>query len=403
MLEPETYRIGERLAKAQLPTWRLAQTHAVEHFEKTGFPVRVSSLREVGQLLDTMQENRFDGYMRELGGLTGSEYALLIKACRDVVLFQLTFFANRKPTLPLSTLLAVFTLYRKFLAVDGSFRSVLEIGPGCGYLPFFLRHHAALENYSQIEACESFYLLQHLVDLHCFPARLDERALLPGDAPVLDYYSPAETRPAYTEISRPVRLSLKRPLCTHYPWWRIGELVRRDDQFQIVTSNANLLEFSRPALDDYLTLLGEVLAPDGVFIVQCTGLAANGTLASLTDMVWQKGFATLMFAVAGKRVVAPGLTAPAGVVARLSGGTNSRVFPVNNCLFVKAGHPLFERYRGRASTHVVADEPLVRDVFFAEPAGRRMYGAEQFVADTERSLQDICVPAGPQAPSAGPA
>ena len=166
MLEPEIYRISERLAKAQMPTWRLAQTHAVDHFEKTGFPVRVSSLREVGQLLDTMQENRFDGYMRELGGLTESEYALLIKACRDVVLFQLTYFSNRRPTLPLSTLLSVFTLHRKFLAVDRNFRSVIEIGPGCGYLPFFLRHQASLQNYSQIEACESFYLLQNLSLIH---------------------------------------------------------------------------------------------------------------------------------------------------------------------------------------------------------------------------------------------
>lgn len=201
MLEPEIYRISERLAKAQMPTWRLAQTHAVDHFEKTGFPVRVSSLRELGQLLDTMQENRFDGYMQELGGLTESEYALLINACRDIVLFQLTYFSNRKPTLPLSTLLSAFTLYRKFLTVDGNFRSVIEIGPGCGYLSFFLRHHAALRNYSQIEACESFYLLQSLVDVHCFPARFEERALMPADAPVQDYFSPAESRPAYTEIS----------------------------------------------------------------------------------------------------------------------------------------------------------------------------------------------------------
>jgi hypothetical protein len=357
--------------------------------------VRVSSLSEVGQLLDTMQENRFDSYMRELGGLTESEYALLIEACRDVVLFQLTYFSNRQPTLPLSTLLSVFALYRKFLAVDGNFRSVIEIGPGCGYVPFFLRHHSALQNYSQIEACESFYLLQSLVDLHCFAARFDERALMPGDAPVLDYFSPAETRPAYTEISKAVRLNLKRPLCTHYPWWRIGELVRRDEKFQIATSNANLLEFSGTALDDYLTLLREVLAPDGVFIVQCTGLPVSGTLASLIDRIWEKGFATLVFVLAGKRVVPPGLTGSAGVVARLTGGTGSRVFPVNNCMFVRAGHPLFEKYRDRANrhTHVVANEALVQDVFFAEPSGRRMYGADELIADTERSLQEICDPA----------
>lgn len=403
MLEPEIYRISERLAKAQLPTWRLAQTHAVDHFEKTGFPVRVSSLRELGQLLDTMQENRFDGYMRELGGLTESEYAVLIKACRDVVLFQLTYFSNRRPVLPLSTLLSGFTLYRKFLTVDANFRSVLEIGPGCGYLSFFLKQHAGLRNYSQIEACESFYLLQSLVDTHCFPARVEERALMPAEAPVMDYFSPAESRPGYTELSRPVQLHLKRPLCSHYPWWRIGELVKRDEKFQIVTSNANLLEFSAPALDDYLTLLREVMAADGVFLVQCTGLAANGTLASLVDMLWDKGFATLMFAIAGKPIGAPGLGGAASVMARVTGGAGSRVFPVNNCLFVKAGHPLYEKYRDRShrGTHVIANEPLIRDVFFAEPAGRRMYSAAEFLVDTERSLQDITEPADTQVRGAG--
>ena len=50
MLEPEIYRASERLAKAQLPTWWLAQTHNVDHFERTGFPVRISSIRETGQL-----------------------------------------------------------------------------------------------------------------------------------------------------------------------------------------------------------------------------------------------------------------------------------------------------------------------------------------------------------------
>jgi hypothetical protein len=389
MLEPATYRISERLAKTQLPTWRLAQTHHVEHFEKTGFPVRVSSLGELGQLLDTMHENRFDIFMEELGGLTESEYALLIKACRDAVLFQLTFFSKRQPIVPLSTLLSVFTLLRKFLAVDANFRSVIEIGPGCGYLPFFLRHHSALRNYSQIEACESFYLLQHLVGLHCFGPRFDERALMPGDASVLDWYSPAEARPVYTEISRAVRLNRKRPLCSHYPWWRIGEVARREEKFQIATSNANLNEFSATALEDYLTLLREVLAPDGVFIVQCTGLEANGTLASLIDRLYEKGFATLMFVRAGKRV------APAGVLARLTGENDSRVFAVNNCMFVRAGHPLFEKYRDRPNPHanVVANEALVHDVFFAQPTGRRMYRADEFIVDTERALQEICEPA----------
>ncbi|MGA7803829.1 hypothetical protein [Bradyrhizobium sp.] len=394
MLEPDTYRTSERLAKAQLPTWWAAQTHNLDHFERAGFPVRISSLREIGQLLDTMQENRFDSYMRELGGLTYSEYALLIQACRDVVLFQLTFLSNRRPILPLSTLLSSFALYRKFLAVDAKFRSVLEIGPGCGYLSFFLRHHAPLQDYSQIEACESFYLLQNLVNQHCFGAHFEERALLPEEAPVLNHYFPAAKRLSHVEISRALPLRLKHPLCSHYPWWRIGDLVSPGKTFQIVTSNANLLEFNRTALDDYLSLVQDVLEPDGAFIVQCLGYPASGTIESLIDKIWEKGFATLLFVLAGKPVAPPLQNGSTELQALLNGAANARVFAVPNCLFVKPGHPLFDKYRDRANchTHFVANEKLVSDVFFARPAGLRMYAAREFIEDTMASLQEICAP-----------
>ena len=395
MLEPEIYRRSERLAKAQLPTWRVAQTHNVDHFEKSGFPVRITSVGEVGQLLDTMQENRFQKYMRELGGLTESEYALLIEVCRDTVLFQMTYLPYRQPILPISTLLSVFALYKKFLGIDTNFRSVLEIGPGCGYLSFFLRHHSALQNYSQIEACESFYILQNLVNLHCFGPRFEERAFLPREASVLDYFSPAETRPAYTEMSPTVRLAQRPPLCSHYPWWRIGELATRDARFQIVISNANLLEFNTTALDDYLTLLHQVMEPAGVFLVQCTGLAASGTLESLIDKLWEKGFATLMFVLESKPIAAPQAAGSSSLLAHLKGEANGpTTFAVNNCLFVKAGHPLFQKYRERANchSHFIGNEPLVGDAFFARPPDRRMYSMQEFVEDTEKSLAEISEP-----------
>ena len=394
MLEPEVYRRNERLAKARLPTWRVAQTHNVDHFERVGFPVRIASIGEVGQLLDTMQENRFEKYMRELGGLTESEYALLIEVCRDAVLFQSTYLPYREPILPVSTLLSSFVLYKKFLGVDANFRSVLEIGPGCGYLSFFLRRHGSLQNYSQIEACESLYILQNLVNVHCFGPRFEERAFLPKEAPALDYFSPPETRPAYTEMSPTVRLGQRPALCSHYPWWRIGELVTRDVRFQVVTSNANLLEFNAPALDDYLTLLHQVLEPAGAFVVQCTGFTASGTLESLIDKLWEKGFATLMF-VLDKPIAAPQAAGPSSLLSHLKGqATGSTTFAVNNCLFVKAGHPLFEKYRERTNchSHFVGNEPLVNDVFFARPPDRRMYSMQKFVEDVEKSLVEPSEP-----------
>lgn len=389
MLEPEIYRRNERLAKAQLPTWRLSQTHNVDHFERSGFPVRIASIAEVGQLLDTMQENRFASYMREIGGLTEAEYASLIEVCKDAVVFQLAYLPTRKPILPISTLLSSFALYRKFRGVDPNFRSVLEIGPGCGYLSLFLRRHGALQNYSQIEACESFYILQNLVNVHCFGPRFEERAFVPSEAPVLDYFSPAATRPGYTELSPTIRIPQRRALCSHYPWWRIGELITNDVRFQIVTSNANLLEFNASALDDYLVLLHRVMEPEGVFLVQCTGYTASGTLDSLIDKIWESGFATLMFALNDKPIAAPQLAGSSSLLAHLKGeATGASAFAVNNCLFVKTGHPLFEKYRNRAGRHpnIVANETLVHEVFFARPPDRRMYSLQEFVEDTEKAI-----------------
>jgi hypothetical protein len=389
MLEPETYRMSERLAKVQVPSWRMAQTHSVDHFERTGFPVRIASVRELGQLLDTMQENRFEKYMFELGGLTEREYALLIEACRHAVLFQLTYLPRRRPVLPLSTLLSTFTLYKKLCGIDRNFRSVLEIGPGCGYLSFFLRRHSTLQNYSQIEVCESFYILQSLVNMHCFGPCCDERAFVDDIAPVSDFFAVPDTRPGFTELSPTVHVNNNRILCTHYPWWKIGELVSREVKFQVVMSNANLLEFSGAALEDYLTLLHRVMEPEGVFLVQCTGYPANGTLESLIEKVWEKGFATLMFSLENKPVAGPPSCGCRDLVAQLKGtAANSVTFTVNNCLFVKAGHSLFQRYRDRANCHLdfVADEPLVNSVFFARPADRRIYSLRQCVEDTEREL-----------------
>ena len=73
MIDPATYRASELLAKSMSPHWRIAQTHNLDHFERAGFPVRISSVREIGPIVDSMQENRFDSYMRELDGLTDAD------------------------------------------------------------------------------------------------------------------------------------------------------------------------------------------------------------------------------------------------------------------------------------------------------------------------------------------
>jgi SAM-dependent methyltransferase len=225
------------------------------------------------------------------------------------------------------------------------------------------------------------------VNIYCFGDSVDERAIMPEDTPAVDYF--VNSRPDM-EFSPQLHLGRGEPKCTHYPWWRSGEILSQERSFDVVTSNANLLEFNRPALDDYLTLLGRALKPDGVFLVQCTGFNANGTVPELLETLYSKGFAPLMFVTEKDPVEFPRPTS--SDVATLFGPSASagkRSFTTNNAVFVKRGHPLFEKYynRGNYKTRFVSGEEIVERMFFARPSGRKDYSLSHFVEETERSLQ----------------
>ena len=59
---------------------------------------------------------------------------LVLQVCQDSARFQKTYLPHRDAVLPLSTLLSSFALYKKLKGAKDTFASVLEIGPGCGYL-----------------------------------------------------------------------------------------------------------------------------------------------------------------------------------------------------------------------------------------------------------------------------
>lgn len=380
MLEPQIYRANESLAKSFLPSWRIARIHNLDHFERVGFPVRLNTIRELAQIIDTMQEHRFDAYMRELDGLNADEHDAVVRACRDVIEFQLTYLPHRPAVLPISTMISAYALYRKICGAKPDVRSVLEIGPGCGYLSFFLRHHAALEDYSQIEACESFYILQNLVNVHCFGPRFDERALPPEDTPATAFF----TVERELEVSPTIALRAP-PKCRHFPWWRLGDVAAEGPRYDVITANANLLEFAPSALEDYLALLDLVLKPDGLFIVQCTGTPAHGTPAELLLQLRARGLSLLVFTHANRPTVFP---AAPGSTEGAPSALREVVTPVHNAIFVKSGHPLFARYNDLANYRVgyVAAEPIVQNALFARPADRRPYSIEDFVDATDRAL-----------------
>jgi hypothetical protein len=336
MIDAAAYRANETNAKRAIASWRLSNINDPYIFQNQGFPVRADSCLDLAQILDTMQEGRFDYYMKELGGFTEEDTRFFVRVCLDYVDFYCSFFQRSRVVVPLSTLISHFVLYKKLLGYRAGFTRLLEIGPGCGYLSFFLRNHDGLEDYSQIESTESFYLLQSHINSHVFGSRFAEHAL---SRHALDDHASYVSKlnwhnPFHYEEQKVISVE-SNPVCNHYPWWQIGAAANK--RYDIVTSNANLNEFSREALFQYLSLIRDVLADDGAIVAQCLG-GGKPTYDSIFADMKSAGFV------------------PVGTVQ--IDNVPGRVFVVSNAIFVGEKHPLYEEYAAKTPTFPMLDRNL---------------------------------------------
>jgi len=335
MLDANAYRASESNAKRVIADWRFSNVHDPYIFQNQGFPVRADSFLDLAQILDTMQEGRFDFYMKEIGGFTDEDTDVFVDACVDYINFYCSFFQRERVVVPLSTMIAHFVIYKKLLGFNPKFSRLLEIGPGCGYLSFFLRHHQPLTDYTQIESTESFYLLQSHINSHVFGPRFAEHAARQSpDSQSIYVPSLKWHNSVHYEEQKFVDVKMQ-PVCHHYPWWRVGEVAGK--KYDLVTSNANLNEFSREALFQYLSLIRDVLADDGAIIAQCLG-GGSPTYDTIFANMKSAGFV------------------PVGLV-RLDNIPN-RFFAVANAVFIGEKHPLYEQYAAAKPSFPMLDRNL---------------------------------------------
>jgi hypothetical protein len=292
------YRRAETAAHQALRNWRQGQSMLPIVFERVGFPVRVESVADLAPLTDTMQEGRFALYMTELGGLSSAdEVPWLVSALVDYARFYAATFHAREVVLPLSTMMAHQALAIKLRPWINQNSRVLEIGAGCGYLPFFIKDR--VRAYHQIETTESFYMLQHLVNAWCYRDRLQEAAF---DSPPA---SVEPLTPSPSGESPSVMLDESEPGCAHWPWWLAGA---PRGPFDVITSNANLSEMTDNALLGYADLIKRTLAPEGAFIVQCFGGGHENTTAQrMFDVLAGVGLKALFIAGRSPLVVGNGV------------------------------------------------------------------------------------------------
>lgn len=369
MLDATLYRDEERAAKRQAPNWRIPQTHNLDMFEKSGFPVRVHSLADIRQLIDTMQEGRFEAYQKELGGLDEEDAELFIDACQSLVRFQQTHFPHHPPLLALDTLMAMFASYKKITSLKPNFSTILEVGPGCGYLSLFLKHWAQLETYVLTESCESFYLLQHYLNSYLYGPQFAQTI---GKDSTANFFVRDES-PLSECLGGPPRFPSHDTIVHQYPWWKLGELAANHSNFDLAVSNANFLEFTTEALRDYFGLFKKVLAPDGLIVCQCFGFeSVERNREYLLEELKQAGVAPLFINWGGHPKARGFWKDHCDEECDFILENDERRFTVANGVFVTEKHPLFKLCSKDANftIHTVQNAQPLKAFFNESDTGR---------------------------------
>lgn len=368
MLDIATYRHQQALAQQNLDHWLFRGMQSPAHFTGVGFPTQVESLAELRVLLGLMHEGRFDTFMAELGGLTAPEFDILCERLVRHARFAARTFQAKTVRLPLSSMIAHMVLMKRLTGFDPAFSTIVEIGPGDGHTGYFLEGHAPLKEYWQVEVTETYYLLQHALGMELFGDGFVEHAF--------GHYAAARPGPLSGNASgwdRP-EVKVPRPEKVHHiPWWRLGDVPQ--DHFDIVTSNANLNEFSEGAFHQYVGLFHRWLKPSGALIVHCIGggkLSINTVLTGLLN----SGFALVVADIAPMRFGQPG----------------SQVHALENLVLVKEGHPLYNPFAGNELSLPRLDTSIefVRRMFVRDEPGRRAYSVAEVESEVSKRLMAEC-------------
>lgn len=297
MLDINMYRNLEEKAKSCAYEYNSIRKYNLDIFEKHGFPVRINTFQGLFSLLDSMQENRKSFYINDIllagGGGFSSMYNSLVDACKKSLELQEVYFQNKRHFLPLEILSSSCVVYHRLKSIKPNFENIFEIGPGSSGMSYFLSQHESLKDYSYTDACESFYMLQNLVNTHCFSGEFKNFAL---DFVEDSFYDPETKSKAISTRQKREFIESKQNIKVNaYPWWKINEIQNKKKHFDIMLSNANLQEFSSDCLHDYLLLTKDILKDDGILYANCLGLVSNNTPESLFSMIYELGFAIYFY------------------------------------------------------------------------------------------------------------
>jgi hypothetical protein len=241
---------------------------APAHFRLTNFPDRVTEERELVRYADIMNEFEDEAFYYEQKLYSKPEIALM----RDVsgVVEEVTASLGQSIQ-PFMSMFPPITMLRAVQSLKPA--SVLEVGPGSGYLGAYLIKSGF--RYCAADNTQALYLWQN----RFFSALTHD---------FTDYAS----APVNSDIAR----------VTHVPWWQFAEMYKAPPKFDVVVCDAALGEMDPFGAGYVVNLAFHVLRDShiGAFLFRHIG----------EDRVSSPGYITSRFQKAGfKKQMLEGVTA----------------------------------------------------------------------------------------------
>jgi hypothetical protein len=261
-LTVETYDAAEQEALVCAPN-RLVEACQPAGFSAVGYPTRVSCDRALNRFVEVMHEVRMPQIAAFLGGVAQDEIVLIEQIATRVAQMTERLYGVRR--VPRESLLDALHILRHIQYLyPGQNRSVLEIGPGSGYLGALL---TVLGNpYAGTDITQAFYVYQsHLLG-----------ELTGGE---------------FAELAFGRRATSHARVC-HLPWWEFYALDGNPPvSAQVITCNHALCEMHPNARAYVLKVVANLLmkTPDGAFVFFSFGSPVTNPIRDVVRTAVQNG------------------------------------------------------------------------------------------------------------------
>ena len=161
----KSYKEAERIGRQDIPNVAI-QAFALAWWRSSDYPHEIESSSELWKFHNQMHDGRFDLNATLIGEIDSSLHQTIISTAEILVSYtKSTFgFADCARESFSRAILQFNYLYR--LNRDLSSMSILEIGPGNGYLGLLLAIHGV--KYYALEACQAFYMYQNSIWNYAF-------------------------------------------------------------------------------------------------------------------------------------------------------------------------------------------------------------------------------------------